>query len=82
MTVNQQQVHLSLTCPVLMGPIPPDQATDRVSNEQASEPDSDSEPSDTEQKTKVLCHQPQEGVPRVPKAYLLCTMDRSIYTAQ
>ena len=31
---------------------------------------------------KVLCHQPQEEVPGAPKAYLLCAMERSIYTAQ
>ena len=34
------------------GSIPSDQATDRVSNEQDSEPDSDFEPNDTEQGTK------------------------------
>ena len=31
---------------------------------------------------KVLCHQPQEEVPGAQKAYLLCAMERSIYTAQ
>ena len=38
--------------PCLEGFIPPDQATDRVSIEQDSEPDSDSVPSDNEQDTK------------------------------
>ena len=38
--------------PCLDGSIPRDQATDRVSNEQDSEPDSDSEPSDTEEENK------------------------------
>ena len=38
--------------PCLDRSIPPDQATDRVSIEQDSEPDSDSEPSDTEQENK------------------------------
>ena len=52
--------------------IPPDQATVRVSIEQDSEADSDSEPSDTEQENKS---------PASSHTSLL-SMKRSIYTAQ
>ena len=31
---------------------------------------------------KILHHQPLEEVPGAQKAYLLCAIDRSIYTAQ
>ena len=51
---NSQSTTIPLTpkVPCLDESIPPDQATDRVSSEQDSEPDIDSELSDTEQENK------------------------------
>ena len=68
--------------PCLERSIPPDQAADSVSIEQDSEPDSDSEPSDNEQDTKSSAPPAPRRSARSTKAYLLCTMGRSIYTAQ
>ena len=68
--------------PYLDGSIPPDQATDRVSMNKIVNWIVTRSPMILNKKTKVLHHQPQEGVPGAPKAYLLCVMEKSIYTAQ